>query len=188
MAKSSSSTVTANVFFLNMEQSTCDNVKEKMSHLKVAQAEFERALGGNDMKAMQAAKDKCDSLCQAIEKEIDPFQVRWRERIAKEKGYMMVGAFHEGRATVKNGREKWNFIDENDEVNSEQWFTDAKDFHEGLARVKNNGGQWAFIDRSGAFIFDQWFKEATDFTDGVAQVTLGGETYLIDRSGKRVFS
>ena len=83
-----------------MEQATCDNVKEKMSQLKIAQGEFERALGGNDMKAMQAAKDRCETLCQAIEKEIDPFQVRWRERIAKENGYMMVGAFHDGRAKV----------------------------------------------------------------------------------------
>src|SRR3990172_4227426 len=123
-----------------MEKATCDNVKEKMSQLKIAQGEFERALGGNDMKAMQAAKDRCETLCQAIEKEIDPFQVRWRERIAKEKGDVEVGVFYEGRAMVKNGKKKWNFIDGSGAVISKEWYLVVVVFQEGRASVQRADG------------------------------------------------
>ena len=90
--------------------------------------------------------------------------------------------FREGFATVKfNGR--WNYIDEQYNFLSSQWFDSCWSFHEGFGAVelnhKNN-----FIDMQGNILSRQWFDECNNFYDGFAAVELNDEWNYIDKQGR----
>lgn len=92
-----------------------------------------------------------------------------------------ISPFREGFAAVRlNG--KWNFIDTNNNLLSDQWFDDADYFHDGFACVRLNG-KYNFMDTKGNFLSDQWFDYVNAFREGFAYVQLNNKCNFLDTKG-----
>jgi hypothetical protein len=90
--------------------------------------------------------------------------------------------FHEGFAKVDSGR-KYNFINKEGKVLSNEWFDNAGFFSEGLAPIGIHG-KYNFIDTEGKIKFGQWFYMVGNFFDGFAVVGLDGKYNFINTEGK----
>ena len=90
--------------------------------------------------------------------------------------------FKEGFARV-NLNYKYNFINTEGRILSNQWFDAAGDFHEGFAIVRIND-KWNFINTKGQFLSQQWFYDTWDFFNGVARVELNGKYNFINTEGR----
>ena len=78
--------------------------------------------------------------------------------------------FYDGFAGVRlNG--KWNYIDTNGQLVSNQWFDMVYGFNNGFAWVRLNG-KMNFINTNAQLLSNQWFDDARDFSDGFAWVRL----------------
>ena len=99
-------------------------------------------------------------------------------------GFDYIGDFENDFAQV-NLNKKWNFIDTNGNLLSQQWFDGVSDFNEyGISIVKLNK-KWNLIDKNGNFISQQWFDGVSYFDkNGIAQVMLNKKYNLIDTNGK----
>ena len=93
-------------------------------------------------------------------------------------------AFSEDFAKVKIDG-KWNFINTEGEILSEQWFGNACNFSEGFARVELDG-KYNFINTEGEIVSEQWFNFTWDFSEGFAKVILDGKWIKIDTKGEIV--
>lgn len=102
--------------------------------------------------------------------------------------YMEIGTFNNGYAIVRNS-EGYNFINEQGELLSQEWFDKADDFSNGYAYV-HKGNTANFIDTEGRFIFKEFQYAGTKsrfYKNGVAIVTyLGNETTIINQKGKKL--
>ena len=82
-------------------------------------------------------------------------------------------------------KDKYNLIDKQGKIFSEQWFEWIEFFHEGFARVQRTNGEYNFIDKDGKFLSEQWFEWIEFFNDGLAVVQRGDYKYnFIDKDGK----
>ena len=82
-------------------------------------------------------------------------------------------------------KDKYNLIDKQGKIFSEQWFEWIEFFHEGFARVQRTNGEYNFIDKDGKFLSEQWFNWVDNFYDGLAVVQRGDYEYnFIDKDGK----
>ena len=95
--------------------------------------------------------------------------------------YDFVDEFINGFATVVLNN-KYNFIDGDGNLLSQQWFDYVGDFSYGFAEVKLNG-KHNFINAKGQFLSQQWFDMATSFFDGFAEVRLNDTYYKLDTEG-----
>ena len=97
--------------------------------------------------------------------------------------YDFIGFFCEGFARVRlNG--KWNFIDKQGNIISNQWFDDCFPFYKGFARVRLNR-KYNFIDYHGYFLSDTWFDSCGgDFYNGLANVFINGIYKTINTKGE----
>ena len=93
-----------------------------------------------------------------------------------------VGSFGEGFAKV-NLNDKWNFINQEGKLVSNQWFDDVGDFSEGFARVALNN-KWNFINQKGKLLSNQWFDDVGPFREGFAKVLLNNKYNFINQDGK----
>ena len=100
--------------------------------------------------------------------------------------------FHDGFARVnvdvKDGNDKWNFIDkETGDLVSTTWYDEVCDFHEGFAVVKSkiNGKdiKYNFINKDGLTISPVWFDGCRDFSNGLA-VVHKYESFFINTKGE----
>ena len=105
----------------------------------------------------------------------------WR----KNKNVLDLLYYSDGFARVRRNDKKYNYIDEQGKLLSEQWFEKAFDFNEGFAVVKNKDYVYNFIDKQGKFLSEQWFEKAFDFNEGFAVVekTIGLRNF-IGKNGK----
>ena len=93
-----------------------------------------------------------------------------------------IGDFNEGFAVVElNG--KWNFINTEGQILSNQWFDDTYDFNEGFAKVRLNE-QSNFINTEGQLLSQQWFEWVYSFNEGFAKVYLNGKWNYINTEGQ----
>ena len=92
-----------------------------------------------------------------------------------------VGDFCEGFAVVKINN-KWNCINQEGRILSDQWFDYVGDFCEGFAKVNLNN-KYNFINQKGRILSNQWFDYIGPFREGFARVELNGKVYKIDTSG-----
>lgn len=94
--------------------------------------------------------------------------------------------FSDGLARVRNCERKYNFIDANGKLLSDEWFNNAHSFKDGFAKVQRSDGLWNFITKDGKIISDEWFNYLDDlFRDGFAVVQRTNcECCKIDKSGK----
>lgn len=93
-----------------------------------------------------------------------------------------VRGFYEGFAVARlNG--KYNFINTEGQLLSNQWFDWAGNFNEGFAIVKLND-KYNFINTEGQLLSKQWFEDASDFRAGFAAVGLNGKWNFINTEGQ----
>ena len=92
-----------------------------------------------------------------------------------------VGDFHEGFAIVRLN-DKYNFINQEGKLVSNQWFDHVGSFSEGFAWVYSRGEGWNFINKEGKILSNQWFDDVGSFSAMV--VKLNGEWNFINKEGK----
>ena len=91
----------------------------------------------------------------------------------------------DGFAVVRRSDRKYNYIDKQGKLLSEQWFEWAGIFYKGFARVRREDYLYNFINTDGKILSKQWFFWADNFHDGLAVVgRTNGELCKIDKSGK----
>ena len=79
--------------------------------------------------------------------------------------------------------DKYNHINTDGKLVSNQWFDDVWNFCEGFAVVKLNG-KYNFINEEGKLVSNQWFDYVWDFCEGFARVKLNGKWNFINNEGK----
>jgi len=90
--------------------------------------------------------------------------------------------FRDGYAMVEL-KGKWNFIDTDGRLLSEQWWDDCGCFSDGYAKVELNG-KFNYINTEGKYLSEQWWDDCWNFSNGYASVKLDGKWNFIDTKGK----
>ena len=94
-----------------------------------------------------------------------------------------VDNFSDGFAKVELNN-KYNFINREGRLLSNQWFDDAYSFRYGFAGIKLND-KWNFINREYRLLSNQWFDDVVgDVSDGFAKVYLNHKYNFINREGR----
>lgn len=130
-------------------------------------------------------------------------------KLSPDLAYQYDGAVKDGMAAVREN--KWNsnkagFVDKTGKPVITPRFASVTDFNEGLASfsgedqlavvgapvkgapVRPDSQLFGFIDRTGRVVIEPRFDSVGQFEQGVALVNVGGETLLIDKTGKTLFS
>ncbi|MFT5821668.1 MAG: hypothetical protein ACI8ZM_002922 [Crocinitomix sp.] len=84
-------------------------------------------------------------------------------------------------------RNKWGYIDEDEEFYIAPKYEVAEAFHEGLAIVQLEG-KYGFIDKTGDLVIDAIFDDAYKMSEGHAVVEVDEKWGLINRSGEFVIN
>jgi hypothetical protein len=119
---------------------------------------------------------------------------KWNDLIAKVKERLSSGEdpndifdwvddFYEGFARVKLN-EKWNFINADGQLLSNQWYDEISYFRSGCARVYIDGKGWNFINTEGQLLSNQWYDEVESFSEGFARVILNKKCNFITTEGQ----
>ena len=95
-----------------------------------------------------------------------------------------VDGFGEGFAIVKLN-DKYNLINREGQLLSNQWFDFADGFWDGFARVKLND-KYNLINREGRLLSNQWFDYVYDFREGFAIVMLNDKWNYINIEGRLI--
>ena len=90
--------------------------------------------------------------------------------------------FKEGFARVYLNY-KYNFINTEGRILSNQWFDNVWPFFEGFARVRINY-KYNFINTEGQLLSKQWFDAAGDFNEGFARVRINYKYNFINTEGQ----
>jgi hypothetical protein len=98
--------------------------------------------------------------------------------------FKSVGDFSDGFADVLLNN-KYNFININVQLLSNQWFDYAYNFSDGFAKVKLNG-EWNFINTNAQFLSNQWFERVGRFSDGFVWIQLNNKYNFIGKNGQLV--
>ena len=98
-----------------------------------------------------------------------------------------ITSFSNGFAEIQL-QDKWNFMNENEEIISNQWFDTTYSFSEGFARVIIDG-KYNFINEEGQKLCKEWFDNASDFEyNGYAYVKIKGKENYINQEGQKISS
>jgi len=105
--------------------------------------------------------------------------------------YLSAGGFFLGLAAVAVGDSendiKYGYIDKSGNVVIPFVYDGADGFREGLAAVRYGDadtGKYGYINMLGEEVIAPKYDNATAFYDGIAQVSVDGEFFYIDHSGK----
>ena len=99
-------------------------------------------------------------------------------------GFDGIYDFDEYGISIVKLNKKWNLIDVNGNLLSQQWFDEIDDFNNGFAIVKLNN-KWNFIDQNGKLLSKQWFNWIDGFDrNGFSGVRLNNKFNFIDQNGK----
>ena len=80
---------------------------------------------------------------------------------------------------------KYNLIDANGKLLSDEWFEWIDYFHDGLAKVQRAYEKYNYIGKDGKLLSNEWFNYVYDFNDGFGEVQrTNGEWAKIDKTGK----
>lgn len=75
-----------------------------------------------------------------------------------------------------------NFINENGDLISDDWYVNAKDFSEKMAPVEWNQGDWTFINSDGDWVRKVSWDEVYQFHDGKARVKAADGYNFVDKN------
>lgn len=78
--------------------------------------------------------------------------------------------YSDGFARVRRSDRKYNYIDKQGKLLSEQWFAWAGIFYKGFARVRRDDNLYNFIGKDGKILSDKWFECVGEFYEGFAIV------------------
>lgn len=78
--------------------------------------------------------------------------------------------YSDGFARVRRSDRKYNYIDKQGKLLSEQWFAWAGIFYKGFARVRRDDNLYNFIGKDGKILSKQWFEMVGEFYEGFAIV------------------
>ena len=94
--------------------------------------------------------------------------------------------YSDGFARVRRSDRKYNYIDKQGKLLSEQWFAWAGIFYKGFARVRRDDNLYNFIGEDGKILSKQWFECVGEFYEGFAIVQkITNSLYnFIDTKGK----
>ena len=93
--------------------------------------------------------------------------------------------YKEDVVIVQRGDKKYNFINKNGKILSDEWFYNVYSFYDGLARVKKANGEWNFINKDGKLLSDEWFYWLGSFYDGLGIVQRSDKLWnFINKDGK----
>lgn len=70
----------------------------------------------------------------------------------KNKNVLDLLYFSDGFAKVQRKDGKWNFINKEGKILSDEWFYNVYSFKDGFAKVQRTNGEWCNIDKSGKLI------------------------------------
>ncbi len=84
-------------------------------------------------------------------------------------------------------RNKWGYIDENEEIYIVPEYEVAEEFYEGLAIVQLEG-KYGFVDKTGELVIDAIFDDAYEMSEGHAVVEVDEKWGLINRTGEFVIN
>ena len=76
----------------------------------------------------------------------------------------------DGFARVQRSDKKYNYIDKQGKLLSEQWFAWAGIFYKGFARVRREDNLYNFITKQGKILSEKWFECVGEFYEGFAIV------------------
>ena len=76
----------------------------------------------------------------------------------------------DGFARVRRSDRKYNYIDKQGKLLSEQWFNWVGIFHKGFARVRREDNLYNFITKQGKILSEKWFECVGEFYEGFAIV------------------
>lgn len=130
-------------------------------------------------------------------------------KLSPDLAYQYDGAVKDGMAPVREN--KWNsnkagFVDKTGKPVIAPRFASVTDFSDGLASflgedqvalvgapvkgspLRPDSQLYGFIDTTGRVVIEPRFDSVGQFDQGVALVVVGGETLLIDKNGKTLFS
>jgi 5-hydroxyisourate hydrolase-like protein (transthyretin family) len=93
-----------------------------------------------------------------------------------------IGNFHNDFAIVKKDG-KVNYVDNEGQILSDEWFDACNDFENGFGLVIK-GGKRNFIRNNGELLLkDVWADRAGDFMGSTAPLIINGERYEVDTNG-----
>ena len=93
----------------------------------------------------------------------------------------IIKEFKSGFAVIKRN-DKYNYISENGDLLSSEWFDCAWSFEDGYARVLKNN-KFNYIDTKGNLLFKEWYDELTSFNEGYARAKKNDKWYFVDING-----
>ena len=76
----------------------------------------------------------------------------------------------DGFAVVRRSDRKYNYIDKQGKLLSEQWFNWAGNFYNDFALVGRENHEYNYIDKQGKLLSEEWFKWLDYFHNGFARV------------------
>ena len=96
----------------------------------------------------------------------------------------VVWGFNGGFARVKLN-DKYNYINTEGRLISNQWFDDVWGFNNGIAEVELNR-KYNFINQEGRLISNQWFDYTDNFINGFSLVELNNKRNFINQEGRLI--
>jgi hypothetical protein len=123
-----------------------------------------------------------------------------------KKPYQEAYFYHNGLAPVKD-KNKWGFINADDDVAIPLQYDAVRNYEEGMAAVNKGatvnsfgmmqGGKWGFANAAGKEMIALKYDDAGDFSEGLAPVNIGGKPdaiglitggkwEFVDKTGKEV--
>lgn len=118
--------------------------------------------------------DEIDTKVAATEitilEEINVYELRNITEWWKNENVIDLLYFSEGFARIRRVDRKYNYINKQGKLLSEQWFEWAGIFSEGFARVRREDYLYNFINPDGKILYKQWFFLGSNFHDGLAEV------------------
>ena len=96
--------------------------------------------------------------------------------------------YQEDFVIVQRGDKKYNFINKNGKILSDEWFYNVYSFYDEFARVQRSTDDlWNFINKQGKLLSDEWFIYVDMFNGGLVKVKrTNGEWAKIDKTGNLI--
>ena len=136
------------------------------------------------------------NLCKKIWGDKLQFFLSFKELVSLAKQYLSkgempsniftyIGYYYNGLCRVRIEK-KWNFIDTNYNLLTDQWYDDVDNFNDGFANVKLKD-RWNIINMDGELVLNQWYDMIQEYYNGYAQVYLIEKGWnFIDKKGNLV--
>ena len=152
-----------------------DNAFTKVDISKIIGANFDglfKGYGNEELKQKGVKYIRFDEVQELLDSGVDPEDIFDIVNFDSKEG------FYKGELN-----DKYNFINNEGKIISQQWFNWAGNFKEGFARVELNG-KYNFINTEGKIISQQWFNWVEDFKEGFFLVQLNNKYNFINTNGE----